>query len=336
VIVDAHNDLALELVLRREEPNPFARHWLPHLRAGGVVLQVCPLYAADQPPDRARETALDQAAELHRALRENPEDVFQVRTQGDLDLVGADGRIGLMLSMEGVEPLEGDPAVFDEFWDLGVRMVGLTWNFPNDFAGGIDSPERGLTERGRELVDLLGERGAVLDLAHASEPTFVEAVERARRVVVSHAGCRALRDHPRNLADDQLSALAARGGILGLMALALVVGEPPTIERLVDHVDHAVEAMGIEHVGLGADFIDQVDALEVALGKEQTEAMNEARRVGGGRLGLRDLQGPEDYPRLVEALERRGYEGDRLARILSGNLLRLVREALPHGSSEAP
>ena len=260
MIVDAHNDLALELVLRREEPNPFARHWLPHLRAGGAVLQVCPLYAADQPPDRARETALDQATELHRALR----------------------------------------------------------------------------VQGRELVDLLGKRGAVLDLAHASEPTFVEAVERARRVVVSHAGCRALRDHPRNLADDQLSALAAREGILGLMALALVVGEPPTIERLADHVDHAVEAMGIEHVGLGADFIDQVDALEVALGKEQTEAMNEARRVGGGRLGLRDLQGPEDYPRLVEALERRGYEGDRLARILSSNLLRLVREALPHGPSEAP
>jgi membrane dipeptidase len=146
---------------------------------------------------------------------------------------------------------------------------------------------------------------------------------------VSHACCRALRDHPRNVSDAQLRALAARGGVLGLMGLALVVGEPAMVERLVDHVDHAVEATGIEHVALGADFIDQVDALETARGRPQTDAMAEGRRFGGGRLGLRDLHGPEDYPRLVDALERRGYAGEDLDAILHGNLLRLLREALP-------
>jgi membrane dipeptidase len=329
LIADAHNDLALELVLRRDEPNPFGRHWLPHLKAGGVSLQVCPLFVADRPADRARDAALAQAAELHRALRENAADVFLVRNRADLDRIGADGRIGLALSMEGVEALERDPGSFDELWELGVRMVGLTWNFPNAFAGGLDSPEQGLTDLGRELVDRLGELGGVLDLAHASPPTFAEAVERGRHVLVSHAGCRAVHDHPRNLSDDQLRALAGRGGVLGAMALALVVGAPATIERLVDHVDHAVEVMGIDHVALGADFVDQLDAVERAAGKEQTKALVEARRVGGGRLGLRDLEGPQDYPRLVEALERRGYGGERLDAILSGNLLRVLREALP-------
>src|SRR5207237_4539515 len=136
-------------------------------------------------------------------------------------------------------------------------------------AGGIDSPTQGRTPRGRELVDAPGERGAVLDLAHASEPTLAEAVERARHVLVSHACCRALCDHPRNLSDSQLRALAARGGVLGLMALALVVGEPPTIERLADHLEHAVDVMGIEHLALGADFIDQVDPAELAAGEKQ-------------------------------------------------------------------
>jgi membrane dipeptidase len=290
---------------------------------------VCPLYAADRPADRARAAALELAGELRRALRENEDDVFQVRTRRDLERVGSDGRIALLLSLEGAEPLEGDPARLDELWELGVRMVGLTWNFPNAFAGGIDAPDKGLTDAGRALLDRVGELGGVVDLAHASEPTFSEAVERARHVLVSHACCRALHDHPRNLSDTQLRALAAQGGVLGVMALALVVGEPPTAERLVDHVDHAVEVMGIEHVALGADFVDQVDTLEVARGKRQTDAMVEARRIGGGRLGLRDLAGPEDYPRLVEALERRGYASRDLDAILHGNLLRLLREALP-------
>jgi membrane dipeptidase len=187
LIADAHNDLALELVLRRDEENPFARHWLPHLRAGGVGLQVCSLYAADRPAGQAREAALTQAAELHRALRENEDEVFQVRTGQDLERVGSDGRIALLLSLEGAEPLEGDPARLDELWELGVRMVGLTWNFPNAFAGGIGSPEQGLTDVGRALVDRVGELGGVVDLAHASEPTFAETVERARHVLVSHA-----------------------------------------------------------------------------------------------------------------------------------------------------
>jgi membrane dipeptidase len=288
---------------------------------------LCPLYAANQ--QRPREAALAQAAELNRALRENSDDVFQVRTRSDLDRIGSDGRIGLLLSLEGGEPLEGDPARLDELWELGVRLVGLTWNFPNAFAGGIDSPDEGLTDAGRALVDRVGELGGLVDLAHASEPTFAEAVERARHVLVSHACCRALRDHPRNLSDDQLRALAARGGVVGVMALALTVGEPATVERLVDHVDHAVETIGIEHVTLGADFIDQVDALVVARGRRQPDAMEEARRIGGGRLGLRDLQGPQDYPRLVEALERRGYAGADLDAILHGNLIRVLRESLP-------
>ena len=196
VIVDAHNDLLLELVVRRDDDNPFRRHWLESLRAGAVGLQVCPLYAADVPSEQAAATARGQLEQFERAVRENPDDVFQVRTRADLGRVGLDGRIGLMLSLEGVEPAS---AGFEEWWDAGVRMVGLTWNYPNWAAGGIDAPEQGLSDRGRVLVDELVARGAVLDVAHASPSTFDEVLERAQHVVCSHACCRALADTPRNL-----------------------------------------------------------------------------------------------------------------------------------------
>ena len=327
MIVDAHNDLLLELVIRRGDANPFRERWLPKLRAGGVALQVCPVYAADVPADRAREKALAQVEQFDRALAENADDVFRNTSRLDLARVGADDRIALMLSLEGVEPVTNG---FDEWWRAGVRIVGLTWNYANWAAGGIDTPEQGLTRAGRDLVDELVERGVVLDLAHASRRTFDDVLERAPHVVCSHACCRALVDVPRNLSDEQLRALAGRGGVLGIMALALVVGyDNPTIARYLDHVDHAVSVMGVEHVGLGADVIDQVTQAELEAGETPVDVVEEALARGSGRMGLRDFTGPEHYPAVVDALRARGYDGDRLDAITHENFLRVLRTALP-------
>ena len=327
MIADAHNDLLLELLVRREEPNPFGRHWLPKLRAGGVLLQVCPIYAADVRVEEAPAKAHAEFQEFERALRENAADVFAVRTRADLAQVGRDDRVGLLLALEGVECAADG---FEAWWEAGVRMVGLTWNAANWAAGGIDTPEQGVTAAGRSLLEELVERGAVLDVAHASPPAFDEVVDRAEHVVCSHACCRALVDIPRNVSDEQLRALAARGGVLGVMTLALTVGyDNATIDGFVDHVEHAVGVMGIDHVGLGADVIDQVTNAEREAGLPLTDVMEEALARGGGRMGLAGFTGPEHYPALVDALRRRGLDGDRLDAITHANLIRVLRAALP-------
>jgi membrane dipeptidase len=331
VIVDAHNDLLLELALSREEgefgdlvlrtgtERLFDRYWLPRLEAGGVGIQICPLYAAEKTYAHPRKRALAQEAEFRRAVDENADRVRQVRVRGDLD----DARLRLMLSMEGVEALEGDPAAFEDWWDRGVRSASLTWNHANEFAGGIESTEQGLTDRGRALVRRFAELGVVLDLAHASEPTWRDVIDEGVPFSVTHAGCRAVIDHPRNLADWQLETLAERGGVLGVMALRFVVDpDAPTLSRWVDHLDHAVSVMGIEHVGLGADFVDQV----VALGQSPD---------GKSSLGLEGFTRPDQYPALVAALQARGYEAERLEAITSGNWLRVLRETLPAKLSNA-
>jgi membrane dipeptidase len=325
VIVDAHNDLLLELVLSREEgkfgdlvlrdgdERLFDRYWLPRLEAGDVGIQICPLYAAEKKYEHPSERALAQEAEFRRALQENSDRVVQVFGRGDLD----DRRLRLILSMEGVEALEGDPAAFDDWWARGVRSASLTWNHPNEFAGGIETPEQGLSDLGRVLVRRFVELGVVLDLAHASEQTWRDVLEEGIPFSVTHAACRAVRDHPRNLADWQLEALAARGGVLGVMAIRVFVDpDEPTLSRWVDHLDHAVAVMGIEHVGLGADFVDQV----VSLGQSPD---------GKSSLGLENFTRPDEYPALVAALRERGYDGERLEAIMSENWLRVLREALP-------
>ena len=332
MIVDAHNDLLLELVLSREEgkfgdlvlrhgdERLFDRYWLPRLQAGGVGLQICPLYAAEKEYARPSERALAQEAEFRRALAENADRVCQVTTRDELD----DTRLRLMLSMEGVEALEGDPGAFGAWWERGVRSASLTWNYPNEFAGGIESPEQGLTDAGRTLVRRFAELGVVLDLAHASEQTWHDVIDEEVPFSVTHAGCRTVLDHPRNLADWQLEAIADRGGVLGMMAIKFFVDpDEPTIARWIDHFDHAVAVMGIEHVGLGADFVDQVVSLDLPAG---------VREEGKANLGLEGFTAPDEYPNLVDELRERGYEGDRLEAIMNGNWLRVLSKTLPVGS----
>jgi len=331
LIADAHNDLLLELTFRSREENPFAHHWLPKLDAGGVSLQVCPLYPAlEAVPEAALRTTLEQVRACHRAVTENSERVTLVRTRADLDAVERGGRTGLLLSMEGVEPLGASADLIDVYWELGVRMVGLTWNRRNAFADGLgEERPGGLSQRGRALVARLVETGVAIDLAHASEPTFWDVLERSgdAPVLVSHAACRAVLDTPRNVSDEQMRAVAERGGVLGMMALPLVVDpEKPTIDRLLDHVEHAIAVMGIEHVALGGDFIRQlVDAGIVE------PAPPDTLLAPGATLdeALDGLAGPEDYGTLIEALRARGFDDDAVEAIAWRNLVRVLRLALP-------
>jgi membrane dipeptidase len=280
---------------------------------GNVGVQICPLYGEGAGRSDARERTLAQVAEFRRVVEENSEQVCQVRTSAELD----DPRLQLLLAMEGVEPLEGDPGAFDEWYEHGVRSASLTWNHANEFAGGIDTPTQGMTRRGRALVRRCRQLGIVLDLAHASEQTWRDVLEEEIPFSVTHAGCRAVCDHRRNLADWQLDALAEHGGVMGMMAIPFAVDpEAPTLSRWLDHFDHAVAVMGIDHVGLGADFVDQA--------RPTAEA-----QAANARFALDGFSGPEHFPLLVTALRERGYDGARLEAIMSGNWLRVLEATLP-------
>lgn len=171
----------------------------------------------------------------------------------------------------------------------------------------------------------LGELGVVLDLAHASEQTWRGVLAEEVPFSVTHAGCRAVCDHPRNLADWQLEAVAERGGVVGMMAIPFSVhAEAPTFSRWLDHFDHAVAVIGIEHVGLGVDVVDQAPPVSLDPAFAPDSATVTRRKAS---LSLEGFAGPEDYPALVSGLADRGYDGERLDAILSANWLRLLRAA---------
>ncbi|MGZ8695297.1 MAG: dipeptidase [Gaiellaceae bacterium] len=332
MIADAHLDLLLELAhreLRFGETSSFARTWLPRLEAGGVGLQVCPVFVelARQPEGALRE-ALGQATLLVRAARENAGRVTQVRTRADLEPVERGERIGLMLSLEGVEQFGYEVWPAETFWELGVRMAGLTWNRRNPYSDGA-AESGGLSRLGRVLVDRLVELGIVVDLAHASPIAFAEILDRVgdAAVICSHAACRAVNDHPRNLDDAQLRELSDRGGLFGLMLHPLAIGhEERTVDRVIAHLEHAVEICGSDRVCLGCDFTTRLAEVLPPMPEPADGLAPSGLRPGAGIEGLK---GPEDYQALVSALHARGWDEATVAAVTSRNLLGFLRRALP-------
>jgi membrane dipeptidase len=330
VIADAHVDILLELAHREHrlgETDVFARTWLPLLEAGGVGLQVCPVFVdLELQPEGSLREALRQVTALQHALRESPDRVVAVRTRADLDAVERGERIGLMLALEGVEPFGYEVATADLFWELGLRMAGLTWNRRNPFADGA-ADEGGLSRLGRTLLGRFAELGVILDLAHASPRLFEECVQSYEgRLLVTHAGCRAVNETPRNLSDEQLRELAVRDGIFGLMLHPLTIDPvDPTIARVVDHLDHAASVIGPERLCLGGDWTKRLHELMPAPAPPDglmPPGLAEGTTIAG-------LSGPEEYPALVKALRERGWSGPELDGLLAGNLLRFLRESLP-------
>ena len=213
---------------------------------------------------------------------------------------------GLMLSFEGAEPLADDPHLLEAFHGLGVRMVSLTWNGRNGFADGLLVAERpsGLTRLGKDLLRRMADLGMVLDLAHIAEPGFWDALDAFDGpVVVSHANARAVHDHPRNMSDDQIRAIASRGGVIGTVFYPRFLGEEGTFADVVAHVRHLRAVGGPCVLALGAD-LDGVTSLPV------------------GFTGVQDL------PLVTAALLEAGLPEPEVEGWLGGNWMALL-EKLP-------
>jgi membrane dipeptidase len=331
-VADAHTDLLLELSYREHrlgETDVFARTWLPLLEQGGVELQVCPVFVElEKQPESALREALGQVVSFRRACRETADRVVAIRSGADLDMVVAGERIGLLLALEGVEAFGYETWPAEVFHGLGVRMAGLTWNRRNPFADGVaENDDGGLSRLGRSLVDRLVELGVVIDLAHASPRTFADVLERAggAPVLVSHAACRAIHEHPRNLTDSQLRALADAGGVLGLMLHPLVIGpDRRTIGAAAEHLEHAASVMGIERLALGGDFLKRLAGVKPVIPVPDSLSPNDADLDAG----IEGLEGPECYPALANALRARGWSESDVTAVMGANLVRFLRHAL--------
>jgi membrane dipeptidase len=263
--IDCHSDVMIDVWRRRGEGerNVLARVHGPDYAAGNVVAAICTVGgdAAIQCPyglDDAYRSTVAMLEALHADVAESEGAVAVVRTAAEIQACSERGTFAVVPAIEGAIPVEGDLAKLADLVDRGVRVVGLTWNTRNALAVGLDSGEGGLTELGREAVALLDERGALIDLSHAAPQTFWDVAGLSTApLFVSHANAAAVHAHPRNLDDEQLAAVAASGGAVGIVFCPTFIGpQPVTLDDVFPHLEHFRRTVGDEHVLIGADFCD--------------------------------------------------------------------------------
>jgi membrane dipeptidase len=329
VVVDAHNDLPVLLLLRNRELGVqgvvryWSERWVPEARAGGVDVQVLPIYVAPEAAESSLRVTLLQLEALEREAAQTPE-VALCRTGSEIDAALGEGRIALLLALEGTQGIGADVELFAVFHRLGVRMTSFThWSLALLAEGSADEDTRSrLPAAGVRAVAELERLGVLLDVSHLAASSVDHVLELATRTVVaSHSCCRALRDHHRNLSDEHLRAIAATGGVIGMNVLPTFVHETePTIDRVVDHLEHMVEVAGIDHVGLGPDFLRELmDAIY--------PQYEQFVRFGGVDLKavVPGLARERDLPNLTERMLERGWAEADVRQVIGENWLRVFR-----------
>jgi membrane dipeptidase len=256
---------------------------------------------------------------------------FRRMTSGrDLDEIHASGRIGIIIGFQDSQHFRTADDV-DYFHGLGQRVGQLTYNSQTRIgSGAMDRTDSGLSDFGVDVVERMNEVGMTVDVAHGGDRTILDAFEASSRpVIVSHSNARALvPGYPRNVTDEALRRMAAKGGVLGLTSVRSFVHdrEPTTIEHLVDHYEHVARLVGVEHVGIGSDHSwEGYDATPEPAWSNIGGRYRDQYRFRH-KIDMDEMAHPLRTYEIVEGLIRRGYSDDHLELILGGNFRRVLSE----------
>jgi membrane dipeptidase len=306
------------------------------IRASGVTAMNVTVNLPGNGPDRFEKT-IEIIAALEREVAAHPDVFLKVLGGAGLLQAKATHRTGLIMGCQDTTMLAGDLQRLAVFHDLGVRICQPTYNRRNLIGDGcMEKADGGLSQLGHEFVAEINRLHIVLDLSHAGPRTIAEGIAAsAAPMAITHTGCRALVDLPRNTFDRELKALADRGGVAGIYFMPfLKASGQPHAEDLIRHLEHAVNVCGEDHVGLGTDgtvggaIINE--AYRAAARKEHEDRVKSGIAAPGEAADVYPLIPEYNEPRrfklLADDLSRRGWASGRIEKILGQNFARLFSD----------
>jgi len=313
LVCDCHSDSLLRVLEKGADLNSRSEEGhldFPRMREGGVDLEVFACWVDPKlPEERYVKQALRIMDAFFRQVEGSDGLVVHALKAEDIRRAKSEGKIAAVLAVEGGHAISNSLEVLRIYHRLGVRLMTLTWNNSIEWADSAVQPREngGLTDFGRRVVEEMNRLGMIVDISHVSDRVFWDALEiSSKPIIASHSCARALCDHPRNLTDEMIKALAEKGGVVFVNFYPKYLcpqGSEVTVERVVDHIQHIAELVGADHVGLGSDF-DGLPALP---------------------KGIEDCS---KMPVITELLMERGFSKEEIEKILGGNFLRVFEEVV--------
>ncbi|WP_417460579.1 dipeptidase [Kordiimonas sp.] len=283
------------------------------------------------------KVALDELLEWHRRVEEEPNRFLLALKADDFLTAKKTGRMAVMLNFQNSTMLEGDTDNIDVLYEMGMRCFQLTYNSRNLVGdGSTERTNAGLSDFGLEVVERMNKLGIIVDVSHSGKQTTMDAIHFSDKpIAFTHTMCESLRPgHPRAKEDAALKALADKGGVAGIAALGYFLGKKPgvetTIETYVDHIDHAVKVMGLDHVGLATDFPVRGIASWATRENWYEPRLKNFKPVYDVQWPswIPELDGPDRFRNLLPVLDRRGYSTGDMEKLLGLNWMRLFRDTL--------
>ncbi|MGE5632318.1 MAG: dipeptidase [Caulobacteraceae bacterium] len=321
-ILDGHSDILTDVTIKRlsGETDVFRRYHVDRLRKGNVGGLILVVWVDPPYTDNPARRVLDVLGATFEEIEDMKEYAGIVYKADDMDKIQNSGRIPIVLGMEGLSGLGGNASLISMLYKLGIRHASLTWNEENEFATGVTSANtnRGITEQGIKVLKMMEELGMIVDVSHANEKTFWDIYEHTEKpFIASHSNVYKLCSVPRNLKDEQIKAIAQRGGVIGINAWPdFVDKENPNLEKLAGHIDYIAELVGIDHIGFGFDFCDFLTG-------DTTGSFQQGETVSSN-----DIEDATKIPKLIELLQKKGYKTQDIEKIAYKNMERIIKKII--------
>lgn len=281
---------------------------------------------------QAYDWAMDGILEYNRLIEKEPEFWTMATSVADIDRARDEGRIAIFYLFQNSTQFGRDLDNVDVFYGLGVRSSQMTYNFQNWAGAGCNEiNDSGLTTFGHELVEKMNDTGMLIDLSHAGMKTMADTIAASRvPVIVSHSCCKALFEHNRNTTDENIRAVADKGGLFGVTQMRPFMTHQidDAVHYYYQHIEHAIDVAGIEHVCIGSDR----DHRRLVLTEEYLAELRAEEGPNFVRsewpLYFEELNGPRRMETIWDGLSKRGMKEDHLEKLFGLNLYRLYEEVI--------
>lgn len=325
--------------LTSEPGQPLTDAHLKDVRDSGLTAVLLTVGAVGTMTSEAAFTeAVRSMLDFDREIARHPDTFVSIRKAADIAAAKKAKRTGLIYGVQDGVAFESDLDRLEDLYQLGLRVVQPTYNRRNLLGDGCMEPSNaGLSRAGVECIERLNALGILVDLSHCGRQTSADAIRASKKpVAFTHTGCAAVVDHPRHRTDEELRAVANKGGVSGVFFMPyLAGGKQPTAADVIRHLEHMINVAGEDHVSIGTDgtispaVLDQQykDAFAETTRRRKAAGIAAPGETEEGYLFANDLNTPRRLETLGQMLADKGHSATRIEKILGGNLVRVFKDA---------